>query len=57
VGRLVDGFSVAGFGPAFWGSLVLSITNLVMNGFMRSPGPRPLRPPKGPSSGGDVIDI
>jgi putative membrane protein len=57
VGRLVDGFSVAGFGPAFWGSLVLSITNLVMNGFMRSPGPRPPRPPKGPSSGGDVIDI
>jgi putative membrane protein len=57
VGRIVDGFSVAGFWPAFWGSLVLSITNLVMSGFMRSSGPRPPRPPKGPPGGGDVIDI
>jgi putative membrane protein len=56
VGRIVDGFTVAGFWPALWGSLVLSITNLVMNGLMRSPGPRP-PPPKGPPGGGDVIDI
>jgi putative membrane protein len=54
VGRIVDGFTVAGFWPAVGGSLVLSITNFVMNGLMRSPGPRP---PKAPGPGGDVIDI
>ena len=54
VGRIVDGFTVAGFWPAVWGSLVLSITNLVMNGIMRSPGPRP---PRAPGAGGDIIDI
>jgi putative membrane protein len=57
VGRIVDGFAVAGFWPAFWGSLVLSITNFFMTGFMRSSGPPPPRPPKGPPGGGDVIDI
>ncbi len=58
VGRLVDGFTVSGFWPAVWGSLVLSLTNLVMSGFMRSSGPRPPVPPKGPAApGGDVIDI
>ncbi len=31
VGRIVDGFTVAGFWPAVGGSLVLSITNFVMN--------------------------
>jgi putative membrane protein len=58
VGRLVDGFTVSGFWPAVGGSLVLSITNLVMNGLMRSSGPRPPPPPRGPpGAGGDVIDI
>jgi len=57
VGHIVDGFTVAGFWPAFWGSLVLSITNFFMTGFMRSSGPPPPRPPKGPPGGGDVIDI
>ena len=58
VGRLVDGFTVAGFWPALWGSLVLSLTNMVLNGVMRSPGPRPPAAPKGPAAkGGDVIDI
>jgi putative membrane protein len=57
VGRLVDGFTVNGFWPAVGGSLVLSVTNLVMSGFMRSSG-RPPPPPRGPSgAGGDVIDI
>ncbi len=58
VGRLVEGFTVAGFWPAVWGSLVLSLTNMVLNGLMRSPGPRPPAAPKGPQApGGDVIDI
>jgi putative membrane protein len=58
VGHLVDGFSVSGFWPAVGGSLVLSITNFVMNGLMRPPGPRsPGPPPSSPGPGGDVIDI
>ena len=58
VGHLVDGFTVSGFWPAVGGSLVLSVTNLVLSGFMRSSGPRPQAPPRGPAApGGDVIDI
>ena len=55
VGRLVDGFHVAGFWPALWGSLVVSVTNMVMSGFMRGP-PKPPRPPAPPKRD-DVIDI
>lgn len=58
VGRIVQGFTVDGFWPAVWGSLVLSLTNFVMNGLLRPRGPRPPRRPGGPGpSGGDVIDI
>ncbi len=58
VGHLVEGFTVNGFWPAVGGSLVLSVTNLVMSGFMRSAGPRPPAPPRRPpGAGGDVIDI
>lgn len=58
VGKLVDGFTVAGFWPAVGGSLVVSITNFVVNGFMRSSGGRGRPPPRGPAApGGDVIDI
>jgi putative membrane protein len=58
VGRLVDGFTVAGFWPAVGGSLVLSVTNFVVNGAMRTSRRRPPGPPRGPSPpGGDVIDI
>ncbi len=57
VGRLVNGFRVDGFWPAVGGSLVLSVTNMVMGGLMRPPGPRPPKAPKGPAGGGDVIDI
>jgi putative membrane protein len=58
VGRLVDGFTVAGFWPAVGGSLVLSVTNFVLNGALRPSRRRPPGPPRGPSSpGGDVIDI
>jgi putative membrane protein len=57
VGRLVDGFHVAGFWPAVWGALVVSITNLLLSGFTRPPTqPRPTAPAakKKPD---DVIDI
>ena len=59
VGRLVAGFTVAGFWPAVGGSLVLSITNFIMNGFLRAPRPprRPPGPPGPAGPGGDVIDI
>ena len=58
VGRLVEGFTVDGFWPALGGSLVLSVTNLVVNAFMRSSGPPPPPAPRGPGAGGgDVIDI
>jgi putative membrane protein len=57
VGRLVEGFRVDGFWAAVGGSLVLSVTSIVMNGFIRSSGPRPPSRPKGPPGGGDVIDI
>jgi putative membrane protein len=35
VGRLVDGFQVAGFGSAFWGALIVSVTNLLLSGFIK----------------------
>jgi putative membrane protein len=56
VGRLVDGFVVAGFWPAVGGSLVVSITNLLLSAFTRG---RPKAPPPPPRSGkrDDVIDI
>lgn len=56
VGRLVDGFHVAGFGSALVGSLIISVTNLVMNR-MLTPPPRPPGPPRGPAKRDDVIDI
>lgn len=64
VGRIVDGFVVAGFWPAVWGSLVVSVTNFVLAALIkpitRRPVPPPQQPPGAPragKSGGDVIDI
>jgi putative membrane protein len=55
VGRLVDGFHVAGFWSAVGGSLVVSLTNLLVSSFVR---PRtPPRPPAERRSKDDVIDI
>ena len=57
VGRLVDGFVVEGFWPAVGGSLVLSVTTMVVNGLVRSSRPPPPPPPARGPGGGDVIDI
>jgi putative membrane protein len=52
VGHLVDGFYVDGFWSAVGGALIVSITNLVLSGFMRRAVPRP---PRGKKD--DAIDI
>lgn len=57
VGRLVDGFHVAGFWPAVWGALVVSITNLLLSGFTRSPKPPANAAPAVKKKPDDVIDI
>lgn len=60
VGSLVDGFKVDSFWSALGGSLIVSVTNLVLNFALgnsrRKPGAAPQRPAP-PKSGGDVIDI
>ncbi|HVW20158.1 MAG TPA: phage holin family protein [Opitutaceae bacterium] len=56
VGRLVQGFYVAGFWSAVGGALVLSATNWIVSRLLRSPPPPPA-PPAAPRGGGDVIDI
>lgn len=40
VGKLVEGFHVAGFWPALWGALIVSITNWLLGSLMKPP-PRP----------------
>jgi putative membrane protein len=59
VGRLVDGFTVAGFWPAVGGSLVVSVTIWLASAYIRTArkdnGRTP--PPPKPPRGGDVIDI
>lgn len=60
VGRLVQGFTVAGFWPAVGGALVVGITNMVVSRLLRgNRPPRPRAPERPASSGGssDVIDI
>lgn len=57
VGRLVNGFHVAGFGSAMVGALIVSITSMVMNRLLLNP-PRPPGPPRDrPAKRDDVIDI
>jgi hypothetical protein len=53
---------VDGFGPAFWGALVISIISLVLNsvtktGDSRIEIRRQKNPPKDGSGGGPVIDV
>ena len=56
VGRLVTGFQVAGFGSSLLGSLIVSLTNMVLSRLLKPP-PRPPAPPAGPAKRDDVIDI
>lgn len=58
VGKLVDGFHVAGFGAALWGALIVSVTNLVLTKLLTPPRP-PGPPPGAPRvpKRDDVIDI
>ena len=69
VGKLVDGFHVAGFWPAVWGAIIVSLTHLIVGRFFktspRAPSANP-PPPSAPSARppvtrggdkGDVIDI
>jgi putative membrane protein len=52
VGRLVDGFHVAGFWPALKGACVVSVTNFVLSRVLRAPAQT--RPT---AKRDDVIDI
>jgi len=59
VGKLVEGFHVAGFWPALGGSVIVSICSMLASGlFGRPKAPRPPQtPPKADTKSGDVIDI
>ncbi len=56
VGRLVEGFHVAGFGSALLGALIVSVTNLVLSRLMMPPR-KPPGPPRTQAKREDVIDI
>jgi putative membrane protein len=55
VGRLVQGFHVAGFWSAVGGSLVVSLTNLLVSSFVRTNKVEARKDP--PKAKDDVIDI
>ncbi len=55
VGRLVEGFHVAGFGSALLGALIVSVTNLALSRLMLPPA-KPPGPPRA-TKRDDVIDI
>jgi len=65
VGTVLKGFRVEGFAAAFWGSLVISITSLVLNILTKSgdarmeirSGKPPRRPPPDDDGKGPVIDV
>jgi putative membrane protein len=54
VGKIVDGFQVAGFWSAVGGALVVSVTNLLVSSLVRGGKPRP---PEPRTKRDDVIDI
>lgn len=64
VGWLVKGFDVAGFWPAFWGALVISLVSLVLNsltgtgeGRVRVRRSAPGSKPAAGGGDGPVIDV
>lgn len=56
VGRLVDGFYVAGFWSAVGGALIVSVTNILLGGFTRGQ-PKREETPAPKKKPDDVIDI
>jgi putative membrane protein len=56
VSRLVPGFHVRDFWAALWGSLIVSLTNMVLTRLLRSQYVTTARPPERPKPD-DVIDI
>jgi putative membrane protein len=54
VGRLVEGFHVAGFWTAVGGALVVSVTNWIVSAFVRTSAREPRRAKRKPD---DVIDV
>lgn len=59
VGKIVDGFHVAGFGSALLGAAVVSITNLILTQMLKSAAvpPPPARGSRRDEKRDDVIDI
>lgn len=64
VGRLVEGFHVAGFGSAIVGALIVSVTNFLLSGFTRTQprrrddaAPAPRAEERSRRKPDDVIDI
>ena len=63
VSRVVDGFYVVSFGSAFFGAIIVSITNMILTNMLRFKGPPPGggkgRGGKGRGAGSppDVIDV
>jgi putative membrane protein len=64
VGGLVKSFTVAGFGAAFWGALVIALVSLVLNTLTGSSGSRielhrtrPRSPRRDSNGEGPVIDV
>jgi len=64
VGLVLKDFRVDGFAPAFWGSLIISMTSLILNSLTKSGSSRlefhagkpPPRPPPD-DGGGPIIDV
>jgi len=59
VGKLVDGFHVAGFGSALLGAVIVSATNFIMSALTGPPRPPAGggRGPRGRGKRDDVIDV
>jgi putative membrane protein len=67
VGRVLKDFHVDSFGAAFWGSLIISLTSLILNALTRNGGGgssgvqfdvrKPGRRPPPGDGGGPVIDV
>lgn len=57
VGKLVDGFYVAGFGSALLGAGIVSLTNFFVTRLLRGAAEKENRPPARRAKDDDVIDV